>query len=218
RGLRLLQLLGEAKPFTTTVTITVPLTNTPQIQHATATPIEGFSVAQEALANDQSISTIKGFGSDPAIYYRFDLPSGFPILGKTTSPGNLGQVIFPATTEYTGPFSQPMTNSWTSVVGKSGPDGAVFGLAGGPSVVTLDQFGGVDSTGDGLPDIARYVIGLKVGVRSFADDGIDDAAKLAAGLDPLDGRAFPTGVIASLPTTGSVESLAVDGSTVYAVG
>src|SRR5262249_32108205 len=79
-----------------------------------------------------------------------------------------------------------------------------------------DKFGGVDSTGDGLPDIARYVIGLKVGVRSFAGDGIDDATKLEEGLDPLSGIAFPTGVVASLPISGTVEKLAVAGNRIYA--
>src|SRR5207245_4676901 len=113
-------------------------------------------------------------------------------------------------------FYSPSTNRWTSVIGTTGAAGQVFGAAGAPSTLNLTQFGGVDSTGDGLPDIARYVIGLKVGVRSFAGDGIDDAAKLAAGLDPLSGRAFPTGVVASLPVPGTIEKLAVAGDRVYA--
>src|SRR5262249_35751531 len=76
-------------------------------------------------------------------------------------------------------------------------------------------FGGIDSTGDGLPDVGRYVLGLRPGVRSFVGDGISDAAKLAMGLDPLEGRAFPTGVISSLPLPAAAEAVATAGDNIY---
>jgi hypothetical protein len=206
--LRMMQLAGFATPFDTSLTFTVHIVNDEVVGDPPNPPV----------TSQTNMSTVPGFGTDPSIYYRFDLANGVTIMGKTDAAGNLNGILFPALTRYTGTFYSPSTNSWTSIVGASGPSGEPFGLSGAQSVITLDHFGGIDSTGDGLPDIARYVIGLKVGVRSFAGDGIDDAAKLAEGLDPLDGKAFPTGVIATLPTTGSVEKIAVDGNTIYAAG
>src|SRR5205823_6271589 len=134
---------------------------------------------------EPSISQVPGFGNDPSVYYRFLLDNGFEIAGKTDSVGQTNNHVFSPNAGYRAAFYAPATNRWTSIIGTTGPSGDVFGIEGAPSVLDLDQFGGVDSTGDGLPDIARYVLGLKVGARSFAGDGIDDAAKLAAGLDPL---------------------------------
>ena len=226
--LRLMQLAGYATPFTTTVTVTVHIENdqitgngsqvAPQDVSGSAAG-QAFAMITPAVAPQATLSTVPGFGTDPKVYYRFDLANGLTITGKTDAEGNLNGILFPALTNYTGTFYQPSTNSWTSIVGNSGPSGEPFGLGGADSTITLDHFGGVDSTGDGLPDIARYVIGLKVGVRSFAGDGIDDATKLDEGLDPLAGKAFPTGVIATLPMPGTVEKLAVDGNRIYeAVG
>ena len=200
---RELQLAGIYTPYPLSVTITVPIGSAP----------DPPPVTQNIGA--PTISTVPGFGSDPSIYYRFDFNNGFAITGKTDSTGQLGNLFFPPNTQYTGTFYSPSTNTWGSIIGTSGDSGQVFGFDGPNSTIDLNHFGGVDSTGDGLPDIARYVIGLKVGVRSFAGDGIDDATKLAEGLDPLSGKAFPTGVIATLPLPGGAQEVAVAGNDIY---
>lgn len=210
---RFLQLAGVAQPFEGTLSVTKTFTRSNPspnfIEHAQV--LKPLNLEAVAPVGSSSISTASGFGSDPVIYYRFDLPSGFPLFGKTDSSGSLNDLVLPASTEYTATFYQPKTNSWASVVGTSGPDGTVFGLTGGPTVLDLYQFGGVDSTGDGIPDIGRYAMGLTVGVRSFAGDGIDDAAKLSMGIDPRIGRAFPTGIVGSLALQGSAQAVDVEG-------
>jgi hypothetical protein len=170
----------------------------------------------------RSISTVPGFGSDPSVYYRFVFNNGLQVTGKFNPADPPNNLVLPPNRYFTAYFYQPSTNSSTvrsTVTDASGME-TVFAFApmsGGPggALIKLDQFGGVDSTGDGLPDIGRYVLGLTPGVRSFAGDGIDDAAKLAQGLNPLDGRAFPTGVISSLPLTGTAQKVAVSGNKIY---
>jgi hypothetical protein len=150
------------------------------------------------------------FGTDPRIFYRFHLTNGFEIAGRTDGAGKFS-VVLPPNTGYTVAFYQASTNRSTIYAGNTNASGEVTNIG----TVILDQFGGVDNTGDGLPDIARYVIGLKVGVRSFAGDGIDDATKIAMGLDPFEGRAFPTGLISSLPLQGNPEKVLPEGNKLY---
>jgi hypothetical protein len=200
---RELQLAGIYAPFPLSVTITTMIgsgQDPPPVTQNTSAP---------------TMSTVSGFGSDTSIYYRFDFADGFAITGKTDSLGNLGTLVFTPNTQYTGTFYSPSTNTWGSIIGVSGASGQVFGFDGADSTIDLNHFGGIDSTGDGLPDIARYVIGLKVGVRSFAGDGIDDATKLAEGLDPLSGKAFPTGIVATLPLSGGAQEIALTAKDAY---
>jgi hypothetical protein len=157
-----------------------------------------------------SMSTSSGFGSDPRLYYRFVLANGFEIAGRSDMTGEIATVL-PPDTDYTLSLYQASTNRSGIYEGHSNQSGFPTDL---PPFV-LDQFGGVDNTGDGLPDIARYVIGLKVGVRSFAGDGIDDALKIAMGLDPFEGRAFPTGLISSLPLQGTAQKVLPEGNKLY---
>lgn len=69
-----------------------------------------------------------------------------------------------------------------------------------------------DSDGDGLPDDAEAIIGTSISNADTDNDGITDAAEIAQGLDPLGGRAFPTGVIASLPLSGEAHEIVVTGN------
>ncbi len=69
-----------------------------------------------------------------------------------------------------------------------------------------------DLDADGLPDIAEIVIGTNFRSRDTDADGIRDLAEVEQGLDPLGGRAFPTGVVASLPLQGSATEIVVEGS------
>ncbi len=69
-----------------------------------------------------------------------------------------------------------------------------------------------DSDGDGLNNRAEFIVGTGVGIPDTDGDGVKDLAELRQGLDPLDGVAFPTGVIASLPLEGVAREVVLEGS------
>jgi hypothetical protein len=79
--------------------------------------------------------------------------------------------------------------------------------------MTLPQLGGPDSDEDGIPDFGEYVIGTTITDQDSDHDGVRDADELAQGLDPLDNRGFPIGVIASLPLQGPARRVVAVGST-----
>ncbi|MBL8144571.1 MAG: Ig-like domain-containing protein [Acidobacteria bacterium] len=56
---------------------------------------------------------------------------------------------------------------------------------------------------DTLPDVAEMVYGTSSIDRDSDDDGVDDGAEIALGLDPLDNRPARTGVIRSIDTPGT---------------
>ncbi|NET00825.1 MAG: hypothetical protein F6K61_09680 [Sphaerospermopsis sp. SIO1G1] len=70
-----------------------------------------------------------------------------------------------------------------------------------------------DTDGEGLTDIAEFAVGTSQTNIDTDNDGINDLAELQQGLDPLGGRAFPTGIISSLPLRGEAKSVVVEGST-----
>ena len=75
-----------------------------------------------------------------------------------------------------------------------------------------------DSDGDGLPDEAEEIVGTNPRLFSTSGGGLSDGAKVAAGLDPLSGAGFPTGVIANLPLQGIAKAVEIEGSTNSAGG
>ncbi|MCA9048818.1 MAG: Ig-like domain-containing protein, partial [Planctomycetaceae bacterium] len=60
---------------------------------------------------------------------------------------------------------------------------------------------------DGLGLDAELILGTFPDNADSDNDGIPDGAEVAQGLDPLGGRAFPTGVIASLPLLGEAREV-----------
>jgi hypothetical protein len=67
-----------------------------------------------------------------------------------------------------------------------------------------------DSNGDGLPDDAKFAIGIDP--NKPAVGGISDLTRVLEGLDPLSTHDFPTGVIASLPLQGQAKAVVAQGS------
>ena len=79
--------------------------------------------------------------------------------------------------------------------------------------IILGQDTSPDSDGDGLRDMAEFIVGTSASSTDTNHDGISDGAAIQNGLDPLGGVAFPTGVIASLQLLGEAKAITLTGST-----
>jgi hypothetical protein len=73
-----------------------------------------------------------------------------------------------------------------------------------------------DEDADGLSDLAEIALGTSSAKRDTDSDGMSDLAEITAGLDPLGGRALPTGIIATLPLQGQAKAVTLEGSTTSA--
>ena len=69
-----------------------------------------------------------------------------------------------------------------------------------------------DLDGDGLVDNAERAVGTILNNSDSDEDGINDFDEVRQGLNPLDNRGFPTGVIANLPLMGEAKEVVVEGS------
>ncbi len=156
------------------------------------------------------VSQSNGFGADSRTYYRYILPGGTEIGGRSTPVGDFSAVL-PPDSNYNLIVYQPSTNRSEVYSGHTGPSGSAS-----TRTLMFSQFGGPDEDGDGIPDIGEFAIGTSLGNEDTDGDGIDDASELAQGLDPLGGRAFPTGLIASLPLQGEAKEVVAEGSTLNA--
>ncbi len=76
----------------------------------------------------------------------------------------------------------------------------------------------LDFDNDNLVDIAELVIGTDANNPDTDNDGIKDGAEVEQGLDPLDDRGFPTGIISSLPLMGEAKEVVIQGSILQAEG
>src|SRR5205814_9358712 len=77
-------------------------------------------------------------------------------------------------------------------------------------IMGVDNSG--DSDGDGLSDLAEFIVGTDPKLIDTNGNGITDLAELQQGLNPLSGIAFPTGVVGSLPLAGEARSIVVEGA------
>lgn len=150
-------------------------------------------------------------GAVGRIYYSIGISRGFSVTGHIDNSNPLMVVLTP-NLHYTATFYQPASNRWSVYSGETNSSGQVtdFGM------IILDQFGGADSDGDGLPDVGEFTIGTSSVLVDTDGDGISDSTEIAEVLDPLSGRAFPTGVVASLSLPDTIEKIAVDGNRLYA--
>jgi hypothetical protein len=152
-------------------------------------------------------SSALGFGNDSRLYYRFEFDTGAILAGRSNAAGVV-QAVLPPGRPYTLTVYVAATNRWAQFTGVSSASGVATPL--GPMI--LDHFGGADADNDGLPDMGELAIGTAANEADTDDDGIDDAAEITQGLDPLDDRGFPTGIIASLPLRGPAQDIVVEGS------
>lgn len=167
-------------------------------------------IQQVSTLSSPSVSLLTSIGADSRLFYRFALTNGFEVGGRSEVSGRFQQMLTP-NTDYTLYVYQASTNSSAVYHGRTNNSGVVTDVG----TIILDQFGGIDSDDDGLPDIAEITIGTSSNSTDTDGDGIDDATEIEQGLDPLDDRGFPTGIIASVPLSGSAQEVVVDGSTAY---
>ncbi|MDJ0658213.1 MAG: Ig-like domain-containing protein [Crocosphaera sp.] len=175
------------------------------VQTANALPNQPLNASP---ANTFNISTASGFGSDSPLYYHFALPNNQEIRGRSNDANQFSTVL-PANSDYTLTLYDAALNHSAIVQGKSSPGGQPTELG----TIRLDSFGGLDTDGDGIPDVGERAIGTSPENTDTDNDGISDAAELEQGLDPLGGQGFPTGIIASLPLFGEANAVVVEGST-----
>jgi hypothetical protein len=80
-----------------------------------------------------------------------------------------------------------------------------------PAIV-MGNVSSVDSDGDGLSDVAEFIIQTRHDLVDSDTDGLTDLAEIQQRLNPNDGRAFPTGIISTLPLRGPANEVVVEGS------
>src|SRR5262249_43277515 len=131
------------------------------------------------------------------------------VRGRIDDAGHFSAFL-PANTAYTLSLFDAKGLRYASVSGTTGASGSQATL---PMPMMLLKDPSIDSDQDGLPDDVEAVIGTDPKKFSTVGDGISDGAKVQQGLDPLGGRGFPTGVIASLPLQGQARAIAAQGST-----
>ena len=173
--------------------------------------------SQLAVADSETSTDL---GDDPQVFYRFTFDNGFELAG-TFEPDNVSaDLVLPTDQTFIATLYQPSTNSSLQVATASGPNAqptiledVPLGVISAGSLITLDRVGGIDTDGDGIPDVGEIAIGSDPNVADTDGDGIVDSAEIAQGLNPLDGRAFPTGIVASLPLLGDAIDVDVQGST-----
>ncbi len=218
--MRHLQLCGSAHWFPVSVTVEVPFDQPAVIPQRLRGSLSTFAVAGEmseatAAAAGVPVSTAPGFGTQPNIFYRYFVANGVEVSGSVPFGEELRNVVLPPNRTYRAVFYAPSINSSTSIYGMSGPSGSTFQFDGSTSVLSLNDFGGFDSDGDGLPDVGELAIGTLFDSADTDGDGVSDSAEITQGLNPLDNRGFPTGVISNLPLPGTAAAIAVEGDRIY---
>ncbi|MEA5620007.1 ScyD/ScyE family protein [Cronbergia sp. UHCC 0137] len=167
------------------------------------------TISEIVLANNQDLprSNLSSINNDTRLYYRYVLENGNEVTGRTNTNGSYNTVL-PANTEFDLFLYSTRTNRYEIISGTTSATGSTSNRD-----ISLTQFGGVDSDGDGIGDIGEFTIGTSLNNSDTDGDGISDLAELQQGLDPLGGRAFPTGIISSLPLQGEAKAVVVAGST-----
>ena len=123
------------------------------------------------------------------------------VSGQTEAFGDYSILVPVGASVRTISFYDPQTSRFGAVVARSDIDGMPR-----PRLVPVDDTF-FDFDGDGLADLVEYVVGTNLQNSDTDGDGINDQGELLQGLDPLDGRSFPTGVIASLPLNGETTEI-----------
>ena len=136
-----------------------------------------------------------------------NLDNDFTQRGQFTSFAQFFETIFLAPDT---PYEISFVNRDTLAYGSftfSSPSAGGLSIAF-PEII-LEKRTVPDSDEDGLIDIAEQVIGTRADLADSDEDGVIDSAEVLQGLDPLDDRGFPNGIIAGLPLRGNPQQVVV---------
>ncbi len=160
----------------------------------------------EAITSDTAavkpLSTSFGFGNDTRSYYRFfPVNEGIQLAGRTNPLGEFSTVL-PPNQDFNLFLYEPSKNLSTVSAVRTSRSGDTTEIT-----IVRQTVGGVDTDGDGVPDVGEAAIGTRIDHSDSDADGIDDGSELAQGTDPLNGLSFPVGLVASLELAGQVEHI-----------
>lgn len=158
-----------------------------------------------SLASDVTTTLVH---PDPRASFVLELADGSKIRGATNEFGVLN-VFLPESMDFVLTVYEVPTSQSAVYRGRTNVSGVPTVL---PSLF-LDQHGGTDADGDRLPDVGELAIGTIPSKRDTDRDGIIDSAEVAQGLNPLDPRSFPAGVVASVPLLGEPRQVVLAGAT-----
>ncbi|MBD2152111.1 Ig-like domain-containing protein [Pseudanabaena sp. FACHB-1277] len=177
-------------------------------------PAEEFATAFEKFDSEfketqDNITLLYGdFFSAPSDAYYLIEYSDFQLRGKTDGQGKINTVL-PSETNFTVSVYDPYTQLLGTASGKTGISGDSTNI---PTLRFISASNLADIDSDGIADKAEIIIGTSANNFDTDNDGIGDFTELIQGLDPLDGRFFPTGIISSLPLQGEAKAVVVEGS------
>ena len=79
---------------------------------------------------------------------------------------------------------------------------------------SINLFGDLstDTDGDGLTDQSEFVVGTVARSADSDADGVSDLAEIQQGLNPLDNRGFPAGIIAATALLGEAKEVVLEGA------
>lgn len=177
--------------------------------------IEDVTEAFLAFAGEAR-RAIQQFGVPVPATYSFAFELGGVIQrGRTSADGRLSLPVA-ANTPYALTYYEPLGNTVAESRGRTGPQGGAFEITVG---IPESATGKPDADGDGLADVAEYVLGTDVTKPDTDGDGVTDRAEVLQGSDPLSGLLAQTGVVAALSLPGeALDICAVEDRVVVALG
>jgi len=132
------------------------------------------------------------------------------LRGRTNSLGVIAPMPFlPASSNYRFEIYHHAHLVVLTSIGSTAPSGSLTELM---TFSLSPSDGEPDADNDGLSDLAEAIVGTSLSNPDTDGDGIFDEAEITQGLDPLDNRAFPTGVIAALPLAEQAKEVVAEGS------
>ncbi|MCB1122095.1 MAG: hypothetical protein KJT03_11135, partial [Verrucomicrobiae bacterium] len=147
-------------------------------------------------------------------YYRLATDM-FSYRGVSSSLAGFDLPVMTAETSYTFEVYDPALNLVAVYRGISAPSGEAT-VIGTPilKIPDLTDLSG-DADGDGLTAWAELVIGTSDENPDTDGDGMEDGFEVREGLNPLDGVAYPLGVIANLDLNADIREIVVEGDYVF---
>jgi hypothetical protein len=185
-----------------------------QSQAGQPVAVNAIEIQQFALGVNGAIPTEQPLGL--FFFLIEDLETGFILRGSNDLQA--GEFLCPngVILDINAPHRQWVLQADTGLVGISDFTTPGPGQQMDMPAIVLGQDLSPDSDGDGLNDVAEFIIGTNPNNADTDNDGIRDLAEIQQRLDPLGGLGIPTGLIASLPLLGSAEEVVAVGSTLSA--